>query len=415
MNDRIDAKYDDNHELHQHSRSVYCDSDFRIDDSTVDVHGAPSHVVNFNHEEITKDKEKQFQMQNPTGTSNEVTEPTLEKTILKKIPTRKAVSGTHKTQILNKFPVRCLEGYYCQANAILLGTPKSTVSLESVRGALCVVYAFFDTMEPDLTFQPCMHELRCLGYFTHDFDTCIFVLQIYRVHLSAVGTEGIQYICELRRASNNGRESFDFLLNAVAVSLKQAGHAEKYANGFEIYPPLSLGMDVWWSSDNCPIHLSIDTSRRLISRVAKQKYPQYSPTLRLLAKISAASRDNRSILSKNNELSEVVFRELSNPSEACACLNALKLIELGVVAPKEGLTGIVKSMLVYCAKKPTGFKGLRSQAIENAALGAMRVLSKTMSVKDNKEAILTIECFLFGKLKEELYQKIRDIFEDIYC
>jgi len=149
----------------------------------------------------------------------------------------------------------------------------------------------------------------------------------------------------------------------------------------------------------------------LVSRVTKRTYPQYSETLRLLTKCCAASRSNRAVLSENHELSEVVFKELSTPSEASACLNALKLIELGVIAPRGILTGIAKSMLVYCAKKPKGFKGLYSKAVEHTALGAMKELSKTMSINEKEEAIQTIKCLLLNKLRNELFREVNGIFQ----
>jgi len=419
MNDCAEAKYNDTQELQHDSQSAYGDSDSKVDDIKVDTHLALPHKVTVKLELSTELKEEQFNIQRPTGSNLKITETTSEKTILnEKLTSNKSLSAKIKSPLQNKIPVRCLKGHYCRAHAILLGTVNSTVSSQSAQKALRVVYSLFQTMEPDLTFQPCTKELRCLGYFTYDFDTCSFVAQIYRVHASVALTEdSTEYIFELRRASINGRESFDYLLSAIAIRLKQTGHAGKYADGSEIYPLLFLnnGVGLGWSSEKCPIQLSTGSSSRLISRVAKQTYPQYGQTLRLLAKCSESSRANREVLSKNRELSEVVFKELTIPSEASACLNALKLVEFGVVAHKEILTGILKSMLVYCAKEPTGFKGLRSQAIENASLGAMKALSETMSMNDKKEAILAIECLTLGKLRNELLRKVHDIFQGIYC
>lgn len=274
----------------------------------------------------------------------------------------------------------------------------------------------------DLNFQPSMKELRCQGYFTNDFDTCSFIAQIYRVNQSLeVGDESTEYIiCELRRTSINGRESFDLLLNTVAFGLKKAGHAEKYANGFKIYPPLSFetgdSLKTEWSSDNCSIRLCTESSKRMISRLTQGTFPQYSETLRLLAKCCATSRGNCAVLSKSHELSEVVIKELRTPHAAGTCLNALKLIEIGVVAHKEALSGIANTILVYCTNKPTGFRGLRSLAIENAALGSIRALSKTMTKSEKREAIVMINCHLLGKLskRDELYQKIHAIFYPAY-
>jgi len=197
----------------------------------------------------------------------------------------------------------------------------------------------------------------------------------------------------------------------VAVSLKKAGYAEKYANGFKIYPQLSIDSSGdLWSLENCPIRLSTDSLRRLSSRLTRRTCPQYSETLRLLAKCSAANNGNREVLSKSYELSKVLIKELCTPHAAGTCLNALKLIEHGIVAHNEVLPCIANTMLVYCAMKPSGFKGLRSQAIENAALDSMKVLSKTMTKNEKKEAIVMINCRLLGKLRDELCNKVYAIF-----
>lgn len=150
----------------------------------------------------------------------------------------------------------------------------------------------------------------------------------------------------------------------------------------------------------------------MISRLTKRTCPQYSETLSLLDKCSAASRANRAVLSNSRELREVIIKELRSPHAAGTCLNALKHTELGVVAHNEALSSITNTLLVYCTNKPTCFRGLRSQAIENAALGSMRLLSKTMSKSEKRGAIVMINRSLIGKLskRHELYHKVHAIF-----
>jgi len=178
MTHRVETQHADNLELHQDSQSACGDSDSKLDDMKVDTHGAPASVVNLKLELISESKEQPCHIHNPTDSSHKVAEPKFQNTTFKDIlETKESVSGSNKFP-QNKIPVRCLKGHYNQSDAILLGTPKLLISSESAREALSVLYAFFHTMEPNLSFIPCINELRCFGYFTHDFDTCSFVAQI---------------------------------------------------------------------------------------------------------------------------------------------------------------------------------------------------------------------------------------------
>lgn len=112
---------------------------------------------------------------------------------------------------------------------------------------------------------------------------------------------------------------------------------------------------------------------------------------------------------ENSELGEAVLWELNNRSQASTCYNALKLIELGVVTSKGAFAAVARILVVFSGLKPSGYKQMRSQLIENTALGAMKTLTLAMGEKEMKEVRRTIERDLFGKLGEELYAKVRAI------
>jgi len=227
------------------------------------------------------------------------------------------------------------------------------------------------------------------------------------------GNQSDDLICEIRRTSFCGRESFDFLLNSVAIRLKEKGLAKRFSNGFEIFSDLYDLCDtseIDLSSGNYPVRLSKESAKMMISRAAKRSYPYHGETLRLLTKFSAGDKGNCEVLKMSDELRKVVLNELRYGSKASTCLNALKLIELDATVPKEAFPWIGRCMILYCSIKPEGFQGMRSQAIENAALGAMKALGKRINSNQRETAFLTIKKDLVGKLSDELYRKVQAIF-----
>jgi hypothetical protein len=289
-------------------------------------------------------------------------------------------------------------------------------------------------MAPCVTVQMNKKYFRCRGYYTRDFDTCIFEAQIWRLHRSVVVSNqpDKEYIFELLRTSHDGREPFDALLRAVAGVLQLKGLADQYANGNEIYPDITNHLDVdeycmpdanhldvdeycmpddgiGFPNDIRAITLNDDSVQKMMSFLVKRVYPHYHETLQLLAKCSTVSLKNRDILVNSHELKEVVLRELSTGSQASTCYNALKLIEQGAAVPKGAFPAVARMLLVFCGFKPLGYKHMRSQMIENAALGAMSVLTRTMVDEEWKEAKKTVRKFLYGKLEEELYYKVQAI------
>jgi len=318
-------------------------------------------------------------------------------------------------------PIRVLSTPFNQSNAILLTISSLAAAAANVREAFSVVYTLFQSMAPDLTFQPNNKDLRCRGYYTRDFDTCVFEAQIWRLHPSvAAGDQPDgQYICELCRKTHGGRDPFEDLFRAVAVELQRAGYAKSYANGHEIYPDISnlSDIDSYSMLSNDPgssvytyaITLDPDSVERLTSLVVQRIYPHYHETLRLLAKCSAGSVENRDLLVHNLKLGEAILWELKNGTQASTCYNALKLIELAAVIPKGAFPAVARMLLVFSGLEPSGYKHMRSQAIENTALGAMKMLTRTMGEEEWKEARRTIEKDLSGKLGEELFSKVQAI------
>jgi len=241
------------------------------------------------------------------------------------------------------------------------------------------------------------------------------------VHRSvAVGNHpDSEYIFELCRTSHDGREPFISLLQAVAVELKRTGHATQYANRDEIYPKVfhPLDNDEYSKPDYDPdsgtdtyaITLNTDSVERMSSLLVQRRYPHYHETLRLLVKCSAGSIKNRELLLKSSELEVAVLRELQSGSQAGTCYNALKLIELGAVMPKGASLAVVRILLLFSGLKPSGYKRMRSQAIENTALKAMNVLMSTMSREELRKVMRVIESEFSVKLGEILLRKVQAI------
>jgi len=311
--------------------------------------------------------------------------------------------------------IRVLKTPFNKGHAVLLNISSLVDPTANVRRAFNEVFTLFESMAPNLTVKMNKKYFRCRGYYTRDFDTCIFEAQIWRLHRSvAVSNQpDKEYIFELLRTSHDGREPFYALLQAVAGVLQLKGHADQYANGNEIYPEITSHLDVNEYSmpghGICDITLNHDIVQKMVSFLVQRVYPCYHETLQLLAKCSALSVENRDILSNNNELRDVVLRELSIGSQASTCYNALKLIEQGAAVPKGAFPAVARMLLLFSGVKPLGYKHMRSEMIEKAALGAMRVLTRTMLDEEWKEARKTIRKCLSGKLEEKLYRNVQAI------
>lgn len=285
-------------------------------------------------------------------------------------------------------------------------------------------------MAPDLSFQPSQKDLHCRGCFSWDFDTCTFEGQICCFSISSDVTH---YFYQLRRTSYGGREPFDMLLRVVASVLKHKGYAKEYADGLKIHPMLTIDdderdkstiltldddyldkssmttPDIVSCSRSSLSSLESDYVMKLSSQLAKRLYPLSNETLRIMAKLCAISKENCEMLFESQELGRELVRILNDSIEPSLCLNALKLIEFGASAPRDPFKAIARIMIMNCALKPSTVKWTHSQAIENAALGAMNVLMQRLETKEREENFQVIEKILSGKISEKLLHKAKKV------
>jgi len=340
----------------------------------------------------------------------------LEENTIKR--TGRTVKGTKFTQnpYLDEISVRRLTKPFILANAILL-TPVLTDISGSLRKALIVVYQKLESMAPDLSFQPSKKDPHCRGCFSQYFDTCTFEGQIWCFSMS---TDVTQYIYQLSRTSYGGRDPFDELLRTVASVLKREGYAKEFADGFKIVPRLTIddyeldkssmaALDIGSTRYDEPISLESDHVALLSSHVAERTYPLSNETLRIMVQCCAKSRKNCKMLAESEELGKELVRILNYSSELSLCLNALKLIEFGASAPRDPFTAIARIMIVYCVVKPSSDKWIRSQAIENSALGAMKALMRRLQTTEREETFQVIEKVLSGKISEKLLHEVEGI------
>jgi len=301
-------------------------------------------------------------------------------------------------------------------NAILL-TPLLTDVSASLRKALIVVCKKLESMDPDLSFQHSKKDLHCRGCFSQDFDTCTFVGQLC---CFSVTPDDTQYIYQLRRTSYGGREPFDWLLRAVASALECEGYAKEYADGFKILPMLTIDdneidksstttLDIGSCSANSLISLDSEHVTLLSWHVAERKYPLSNETLRIMAKCCASSSENCEMLIESEVLGKELVRILDDSNDPSSCLNALKLIECGASAPRDSFKAVARCMTVYCVVKPSGDKWIQSQAIENAALGAMNVLMRRLQTNERKKIFSAIKKVLSGKVTGKLLREVEGI------
>jgi len=324
--------------------------------------------------------------------------------------------GPNNSKVFNisdlyQIPVRTLTGCYHTGNSILLKIPDEIDKCTFAGNAYMVLHKVCKSLEPEMTYQRISNELGCRGYFTHDYETCAFEAHIWQVDSSfAINPELLEYICELRRKSCGGRDAFDKLRDAVAVGLKSAGYADNWANGFAIDSEFRTDYDglndTYSSSEEYPVSLSSDSARLLCSYLVNRRHPQYRRTFRLLVRFCAGSKHNCRVLEQSKELWKAVYEEVSKGSDVCICLNALRLIEMCGIAPKDISSAIVQSLLLYCGKHPLGYEGMRCRALENAIVGALNVLVGKMQVIERERVIRTVENRLRGKLNKALCSDI---------
>jgi len=349
------------------------------------------------------------------NTGSTVTTASSKSAVCQGVLTREGPNNCKEFNIsdLYEIPVRTLTGCYHTGNSILLKLPEKIDACTFSRNAYMVLHKVCKSLEPEMTYHRINNELGCRGYFTHDYETCAFEAHIWQVDSSfALNPELLEYICELRRKSCGGRDVFDRLRDAVAHGLKCAGYADNWANGFAIdseFPTDYDGLNDCSSYEKYPVSLSSDSARLLCSYLVNRRHPQYRRTFRLLVRFCAGSKHNCRVLEQSKELWKAVYEEVSKGSDVCICLNAMRLIEMCGIAPKDISSAIVQRLLLYCGKHSLGYEGMRCQALENAIVGAMKVLVGKMQVIEREKVIRSVENRLRGKCNEALFIKLHAI------
>jgi len=302
------------------------------------------------------------------------------------------------------------------------------------RKTMMEVYQKFQKMAPQLTFKPSTKDLKCKGSYTQSYSSCTWEVAIWHVDPAVARNKSRknEFIFECRRRSKGGQEAFMSLVLTIATFLKELGRADMFANGCEIFPRISpvenLGelampgpfgsslQDIsripmsdpsGYKSMDCPITLDTDCVAQMTEGIAERRYPQCSENMAILAQC-VVNIKNREVLQGSDELGKAIHRELIEGTDLTTCINALTLIEHAAISPKEALPAVARSLMVHSGYKESGFKGLRSRAVEATALRVMAKLARNIG-EDREKTLLEIEDKLRGKLMDEVFNKVQDI------
>jgi len=215
------------------------------------------------------------------------------------------------------------------------------------------------------------------------------------------------------------------LLEILGGLLKERGRATMFANGCEIFPPAlqmenlgklaipglrSFPSDISMSSMDeieFPIGLDEDIVKRMTMGIADRRHPQCSENMAILAEC-VVDINNREVLKESDDLTKAVHQELMKGTDLATCINALTLIEYGAVSSKGALPAVARSLMVHSGYKESGFKRIRSRAVESTALRVMAKLACNIG-KDREKTLLEIEEDLRGKLVDEIFSKVQEI------
>jgi len=323
---------------------------------------------------------------------------------------------------------------YNKSQVIILTKPANGTASElemHIRESFLFAYDVLQAMSPALTFHPNSRDLKCKGSFTHDFCTCYFEMQVWH-------TEVNEHILEFRRKSLSGRDAYEYLIRHMGAELKEAGRAEKYANGIEIYPIPTIpddlgdlampsfggvgsymGMEQVDDDRGFPINLdSEDQIQNWANTIMKRSWPSSEETLRLCA-LSCLHLDNRKMLAEQSDFQEAVIKELQQNPDATSCHNALTII-LGLLeetgtehfVADELLSAVARCLLTHSGKKKQGKrKTIGSVALQRAALKVLLLLSENAAKYDLKQVNVVLDVLegeLGGKLKDEVNQEQLD-------
>jgi len=325
-------------------------------------------------------------------------------------------------------PLRSLNFPYSPGTAFWLeiGESANEAGEQFARKTMTEVYQMFQNMAPALTFSPSLRDLKCKGTYTWSTSSCTWEIQIWRVNPAVARSKspGNEYILECRKKVKGGNESFMRLVEIVGWLLKEQGRATMFANGCEIFPPAlpteNLGklaipglgslQDISLASieeTEFPVDLDEDIVKQMTMGIADRRYPQCSENMALLAEC-AVDMNNREVLKESDDLTKAVHQELMMGTDLNTCINALTLLEYGAVSSKGALPAVARALMVHSGFKESGFKRIRSRAVECTALRVMAKLACNIG-EDRDETLLEIEKDLRGKLKYEIFSKVQDI------
>jgi len=335
-------------------------------------------------------------------------------------------------------PLRVLLFPYSPGTAFWLEIGETATKVQSeifTRKTMTEVYKKFQTMAPALTFKPSSRDLKCKGSYTHSYSSCTWEAQIWRVDPDVARSKSPknEFIFECRRKSKGGQEAFMSLVFIIGAFLKELGRAKFFANGCEIFGPISpvenlgklaipgLGsslddLSMIPMSDprssmvldmDCPITLDTDCVAQMTEGIAERRHPQCSENMAILAQC-VVNIKNREVLHKSDELGKAIQKELMKGTDLTTCINALTLIEHAAISPKEALPAVAQSLMVHSGYKDSGYKGIRSRAVESTALRVMAKLACNIG-EDREKTLLEIENKLRGKLVDEVFNKVQDI------
>jgi len=297
--------------------------------------------------------------------------------------------------------IKNLPTFYNRCNSIVLLLEKGRRSEEYIRETVAILYTKMKTL-PNLTFMQNKKELKFKGSYYHSYEVCYFDATVWRVDEKNAksGMPGKEYIIEFRRRSLTGHGAFEQLLRCFAGWLYEEKRAEKYGNGFKIYPYEKLAVDIDGlvndeifdspppssfeemsdSESSCEIRLESE----LICSWAKMIHERSTYTeenIRILA-ICTKNRENLRLMASEPKLHEALCQEFNEGRNASSCANALLIVKAifefyaKTVADSFIDCGMLLSV-TRCLLQHSNYKSrgnLRSVAIERAALMILKML-----------------------------------------
>jgi len=319
--------------------------------------------------------------------------------------------------LLKKMKIKNLSTVYNRCNSIVLLTEIGRGSEEYVRETVAFIYTKMKTL-PHLTFMQNQKELKFKGSYYYSYEVCYFDATVWKVDKKKTknGMPDKEYIIEFRRRSLTGHGAFEQILRRVAGWLFEGKRAEKYGNGFEIYPyeepsldigdgvndeifdsPLPSSVEEATDSDSsCQIRLESE----LICSWAKiihERSTYSEENIRILA-ICSKERENRELMASESKLHEALCQELNDGRNPSSCANALIIVnaifkfDAETVADsfiKCGmLLSVTRCLVQYSNFKPSG--SLRSVAIERAALRILKMLTEYQELWFEKKEVFKV-------------------------